>query len=141
MNGEDLIKKYEGCRLVAYKCPAGVWTIGWGATRRPDGTPVRSGDEITQLMADTMLTDYLMKEVNPYIAKVKVPMTEGQRGALQSLIYNWNGSGFLKSKLFAAINAKDWPEVFRQWDFGIKNNLKGLLKRRSEELYLFLKDI
>ena len=31
--GLDLIKKYEGLRLEAYKCPAGVWTIGYGHTK------------------------------------------------------------------------------------------------------------
>ena len=42
-----LIKKYEGCKLTAYKCPAGVWTIGWGSTIYPSGQPVKSGDKIT----------------------------------------------------------------------------------------------
>ena len=37
----DLIKKWEGCKLTAYKCPAGVWTIGIGTTRYPDGRPVK----------------------------------------------------------------------------------------------------
>lgn len=37
--GITLIKKYEGCRLTAYKCPANVWTIGYGHT----GSEVHAG--------------------------------------------------------------------------------------------------
>ena len=51
----DLIKQFEGCKLTAYKCPAGKWTIGWGSTFYMDGTPVREGDKITQADADIML--------------------------------------------------------------------------------------
>ena len=48
-----IIKKWEGCRLEAYKCPAGVPTIGYGSTRLSKG-PVRMGDKITQEEADEM---------------------------------------------------------------------------------------
>ncbi len=48
--GIDLIKKYEGCRLDAYKCPAGVWTIGYGHTG-----DVQPGQQITQAQADAIL--------------------------------------------------------------------------------------
>ena len=44
--GKDLIREFEGCKLVAYKCPAGVWTIGYGSTFYADGTPVKEGDKI-----------------------------------------------------------------------------------------------
>lgn len=137
----DLIKKYEGLYLQAYKCPAGVWTIGYGNTSWGNGVPVRQGDTITQTAAEALLNDYLIHEVDPYIMKVKIPLTTGQKEALSSLIYNWNGKGFLGSKLFKAINAKDWAEVMRQWDFGLKNGLKGLVKRRAEELALFMRDV
>lgn len=137
----ELIKKYEGLRLNAYKCPSGVWTIGYGNTTYPNGEKVRDGDCITLEQADAYLNDYLIKEVDPYIAKVTIPITLNQKDALASLIYNWNGQGFVNSKLFKAINAKDWGEVCRQWDFGFKNGLKGLYKRRTEELYLFMTGI
>ena len=48
--GIDLIKRFEGCRLKAYKCPAGVWTIGYGHT-----SGVKQGDTISQQQADSWL--------------------------------------------------------------------------------------
>ena len=51
----DLIKKWEGCKLTAYKCPAGVWTIGIGTTCYPDGRPVKQGDKITDQQAEGFL--------------------------------------------------------------------------------------
>ena len=45
--GLNLVKKFEGCRLTAYKCPAGVWTIGYGHTGSVDGKAICSGMVIT----------------------------------------------------------------------------------------------
>ena len=50
-SGKQLIKKYEGCILQAYLCPAKVWTIGYGNTYHPNGTPVKEGDKITKAQA------------------------------------------------------------------------------------------
>lgn len=135
----DLIQKHEGCRLQAYLCPAGVWTIGWGTTRYPDGTPVKEGDIITQDYADALLTDYLMKEVYPHIARVPYPITLNQKRALCSLIYNIGWPALEKSRLWKSICKKDYIGIFKEWDFGVKQAL-GLAKRRSEELSLFLGD-
>ena len=137
----DLIKKYEGLHLQAYKCPAGVWTIGYGNTAHPDGTPVKQGDIITEVQAEAYLNDYLIKNVHPVFAKIPFTLTMWQKEALSSLIYNWNAAGFLKSKLYKAICEKNWAEVMRQWDFGLKNGLTGLVKRRAEELALFMRDV
>lgn len=48
--GIDLIKEFEGCKLNAYKCPAGVWTIGYGTTNR-----VKEGDSVSQEQANRLL--------------------------------------------------------------------------------------
>lgn len=69
-NMTDLIKKYEGLRLEAYKCPAGVWTIGYGNTTHPDGTPVKQGDMITDVQAEAYLNDYLIRNVYPVFGKI-----------------------------------------------------------------------
>lgn len=137
----DLIKKYEGLRLQAYQCPRGVWTIGYGNTTHPDGTKVQEGDTITPVQADAYLNDYLTKYVYPVFFRIPYVLTMWQKQALASLIYNWNASGFLKSKLYRAICKKQWATVMREWDWGLKNNLKGLVKRRAEELALFMRDI
>ena len=137
----DLIKKYEGLSLQAYKCPAGVWTIGYGNTTHPDGTPVKQGDTISEVQAEAYLNDYLIKNVYPVFAKIPFTLTMWQKEALASLIYNWNAARFLKSKLYKAICEKNWAEVMRQWNFGLKNGLTGLVKRRAEELAMFMRDV
>lgn len=137
-----LIKKHEGFSSSPYLCPKGVWTIGYGITIYPDGRKVSQNDEpITELYAEALLNDYLIREVYPVFSKIPLKLTENQKDALSSLIYNWNAKGFLNSKLYKAICNKDWANVCREWDYGFKNNLDGLFKRRTEELWLFMQDI
>lgn len=140
MDGVELIKKYEGFRAQAYKCPAGLWTVGYGTTVYPDGTPVKKGDAVTKAKAEAYLVDYLNKKVRPYLKGLK--LKPGQQAAIESIVYNV-GSGFFRSKCFAAIKEKDWGTVYNNWDW-IKAGgkvLPGLIKRRAEELALFFKEI
>lgn len=139
----DLIKKYEGFSEFAYRCPAGVWTIGFGSTFWSDGTPVKEGDTITEQMAEALLNDYLIKNVYPIWSKIPYSLTEKQKEAICSLCYNVGVNSFLNSNLFKAICEKDIAGIFKNWDW-IKAGgkvLKGLAKRRSEELFLFLSDM
>lgn len=136
-----LIKKYESCKLSAYKCPAGIATIGWGTTIYPDGTPVKMGDKITQEEADGYLISYVSKNISPYIKDLK--LTDSQRIALESLIYNIGWGAFSKSKCYKAIKEKDWGTAYKNWDWITANGkvLNGLIKRREEERYLFFMDV
>lgn len=137
----DLIKKWEGCKLTAYKCPAGKWTIGYGNTTYEDGSSVKEGDKITQARAEQMLTAYLEKEV--YWPLEGIGLSDNQISAVSSLIYNVGWDSFSRSKCWKAMKEKDWGEVYNNWDW-IKANgkvMKGLIKRRAEELALFMKDI
>lgn len=130
----ELIKKYEGCRLTAYKCPAGIWTIGYGTTVYPNGQPVKRGDKCTQAEADSLLEWYVKN-------KIQLPsgINKNQTMALQSLIYNIGQGAFDRSSLKKAIVAKDWKAVWKNWDWvtGGGKFLNGLAKRRAEELMLF----
>lgn len=130
----ELIKKYEGCRLTAYKCPAGIWTIGYGTTVYPNGQPVKRGDKCTQAEADSLLEWYVK-------TKIQLPsgINKNQAAALQSLIYNIGQGAFDRSSLKKAIVAKDWKAVWKNWDWvtGGGKFLNGLAKRRAEELMLF----
>ena len=137
----DIIKKYEGCRLSAYKCPAGVWTVGYGTTVYPDGSKVKEGDQITQAKAEALLLDYVINKIMPNIRDLG--LTDNQEAALASLIYNIGWGAFAKSKCYKAIKAKDWETVFKNWDWckGDGKFLKGLAKRRAEEMFLFFQDI
>lgn len=140
MDGVALIEKYEGFRAQAYKCPAGVWTVGYGTTVYPDGTPVKKGDTVTKAKAEAYLVDYLNKKVRPYLKGLK--LKPSQQAAIESIVYNV-GNGFFRSKCFTAIKEKDWGTVYNNWDWikGGGKVLPGLIKRRSEELYLFFKDL
>ena len=141
---DDLIRKYEGCKLTAYPDPATGGlpiTIGWGSTKKPDGSNFALGEMISQELADALLCDYIQKNIVPVFSKIPYKLTEDQKGALASLIYNVGVPAFTRSKLFTAICKKDYAEICRQWDFGFKQNLKGLFKRRTEELFYFIKDI
>lgn len=136
----DLIKKWEGFSLDAYKCEAGVWTIGFGSTRYSDGSAVKKGDRLnSREAAEQLLAWHLQKEINQYLDKDFPSLKPYEREALQSLLYNWSYSSFKKSKLFKAIKDNDIGEIFNQWDI-IKANGKvsrGLIRRRIDELRVF----
>ena len=137
------IDKYEKNYLVAYKCPAGVWTIGRGLTSYPSGDPVKQGDEISASMGEALLNDYLIHNVDPVIKRLDKNFTRKQKEALASLIFNIGGPAFEKSKLCKAIKNGDYETVFKEWNWvrGGGKVLKGLIKRRAEELSWFLSDI
>jgi len=139
-----IIKEFEGCRLVAYQCSAGVWTIGWGATRLID-RPVKQGDKISQQMADDMLqnsVELTARELLKLIPAAK--MWPGhQLAALISWQYNVGAGAVrdstLRSRLLAGQDAKSViREELPRWDKVDGKPLAGLTRRRAAELLLFL---
>lgn len=131
--GLAVIKKYEGCRLTAYKCPAGVWTIGYGHT-----AGVKEGMKITQAQAESYLKADCAsaeKAVNSYNSKYN--WNQNQFDALVSFTFNC-GSGNLRNLLkngartIAEISAK-----IPAYNKGGSVVLPGLVKRRAEEKALF----
>jgi GH24 family phage-related lysozyme (muramidase) len=111
-----LIQEFEGCHLDAYKCPAGVWTIGWGTTRYGDGRQVQPGDKINRVVADMLLRQEVDRIAEKLRATVPfwVAMADHQKCALISFAYNL-GSGFYGAKGFETISKrlreKDWAGV------------------------------
>lgn len=114
----SIIKEFEGTYLTAYRCPAGVWTIGIGTTRYTDGTPVKQGDKITPVEADMMLR----MEVDRIAATLgkQVPywseMNDNQKSALISFAYNlgehfYGAAGF--TTITSALREKRWDDVPR----------------------------
>ena len=85
--GLDLIKQYEGCRLAAYRCAAGVWTIGYGHT-----AGVHSGMTITQAQADAYLQQDIAKFEgyvnNPAYVPITEQLNQNQFDALVSFAFN-----------------------------------------------------
>lgn len=138
----ELVKKYEGLSLKPYRCPAGYPTIGYGLRFYPDGTEVKMSDEPVSLeKAEAYLRDYVIRNIIPKIEDLDP--TPSQTEALVSLIYNIGWSAFAKSKCYKAIKDKDYGTAFKEWDWITAKGkvLKGLIKRRAEEKYLFFKDI
>lgn len=137
-NGIELIKKYEGCRLTAYKCPANVWTIGYGHTKN-----VKKGMKITKAEAESYLKDDLNTYENAVNKYVKVPLNQNQFDALVSFSFNC-GTGALKtSTLLKKLNKKDYKGAaneFLRWNKANGKVLNGLTKRRKEERGLFMKE-
>lgn len=82
--GMDLIKRFEGCKLTAYKCPAGLWTIGYGHTGN-----VREGQVITQDYAETLLRqDLITYELKVSRYEPKYTWRQHEFDALVSFAYN-----------------------------------------------------
>lgn len=142
--GIDLIKKYEGFRASPYLCPAGIPTIGYGATFYPSGRKVSMKDNpITEAEAQSMLIDHLKEfvgHVNRYTADTK--LTDNQFAALVSFAYNVGVGALQKSTLLKKVNKNPLdpsiPAEFKRWAFVNGKVLQGLLKRRTEEAKLFV---
>lgn len=131
--GVSLIKQFEGCRLKAYKCPAGVWTIGYGHT-----AGVKEGDTITQETADA----YLRNDLEKYEKAVQnydgiYHFNQNQFDALVSFTYNC-GVGNLKNltqsgrRTLAQISVK---LLLYNKAGGVV--LRGLQRRRMAEKEIF----
>lgn len=139
--GKDLIKQFEGCKLKAYKCPAGLDTIGYGNTWYPDGTKVKPGDVITQERANELLdiiVEDFAKKVKPLI---KQNLTDNNFSALVSFAYNAGVTNLKNSTLLKKVNAnpKD-PSIrteFMKWVRANDKVLNGLVKRREAEAKLY----
>ena len=136
-----LIAEAEGCRLRAYKCPAGVWTCGWGAT---DG--VQPGMMWSQQQADQRLCADLTKRTAAVEAMLTEHADPNQLGALVSLAYNIGTGALAKSTVLKAHNRGDFQAAARA--FGLWNKatvggkltvLPGLTARRAAEAALYLK--
>ena len=133
--GLSLIKKFEGCELEAYKCAAGVWTIGYGSTN-----DVKEGMEISQERADILLledVEVFEKAVNEL---VEVPLEQNQFDSLISWTFNLGPTNLKNSTLLKVLNNKNYDEVptqIKRWNKAGGKVLQGLIRRREAEALLF----
>lgn len=130
----ELIKKFEGCRLTAYKpvITEKYWTIGYGHY----GADVKQGMRITHAQAESYLKADLAK-FETSVDALSLPLNQNQFDALVSFTYNC-GSGNLK-KLVAGRNLREIADALLLYNKAGGKELKGLTKRRKEERTLFLK--
>lgn len=134
--GLEMVKEFEGLRLKAYKCPAGVWTIGYGATE----PPVKPTDEITKEEACSRLERDLVRYEDGVKRLVQIGITQGQFDALVDFAYNAGVGALQKSTLLKKLNAGKFDEVpaeFMKWTKGGGKELPGLVRRRRAEVKLW----
>jgi len=158
--GLALIEHYEGLRSQAYRCPAGVWTIGIGTTIYPDGTPVKEGDRISYKQARDYLMHDLRKIEYQLSEMLTIRLMPYQFDALVSFAYNVGCNALRKSSLLRYVNARDTntsieyaflmytkcpgiPGIDDDHDGqidepGEKQDSSGITKRRKSEAWLFI---
>lgn len=146
MNASDnclaLIRDSEGFSATPYKCPAGVWTIGFGSTRYPGGAHVAESDPaITIDQANDILAATLRVEYEGAVKRyVTVPLNQNQFDALVDFAYNAGAQNLRTSTLLRKLNVGDYDGAaneFGRWVNGGGRVLPGLVKRRDKEAVLF----
>lgn len=135
--GVALVAKYEGCRLAAYKCPAGIWTIGYGHTAGVKPGDTLPSKEQAMALLKTDLAKYAAG-VSNCVKKglITFPLNQNQFDALTSFCYNC-GAGSLQ-KLVSGRSAAEVADKLLAYNKGGGKVLPGLTKRREEERALFL---
>lgn len=133
--GLNLIKNAEGCSLISYKCPAGVWTIGYGHTKE-----VKEGMKITSHEAIEFLKEDC-KNVECYLSGLGLDLNQNQFDALVSFVYNVGVGNFSRSTLLNKIrvgaSVDEIKAEFRRWIYASGKVQRGLVNRREREIDLF----
>lgn len=148
-SGLVLIKTFEGCHLSAYPDPlsgGAPYTIGWGSTRRKDGSPFQLGDTLTQADADDLLRWQVEQRFLPTLTRIPrwVDLNPQQAGAVLSFAYNlgadfYGASGF--ETISRTLREGQWADI--EYAFTLYRNPRthveeGLLRRRLSEAQVFL---
>lgn len=148
MEGMTVLAGFEGYEKVAYKDIAGVWTIGFGTTRYPDGTKVKQGDVCTKdqaLLWKKHDIEFFENHVNRIIT---VQVKQNQFDALVCLVYNIGVAAFEKGSIDNHINEGRIDKALEVWaeyrnarnpKTGKLEVSKGLVNRRNAEIALFKK--
>jgi lysozyme len=129
----SVIRTFEGLNLSAYKCPAGVWTIGYGHTKG-----VKPGQMVTIARAEELLEEDL-KVSEKYVDSLGLKLTQGQFDALVDFSFNL-GSGKLAAstllkKIRKGADAESIQSEFKKWVYSGSKVMPGLVRRREWEAY------
>lgn len=133
--GIELIKQCEGCRLTAYKCPAGVLTIGYGHTKG-----VKIGDKITQDQADKYLLEDIKEHennVNNINRTYKYKFNKNQFAALVSFSFNCGNGNLLQLCQHGLRTKEEIGNCIKLYNKANGKTLDGLVVRRSLETKLY----
>ena len=140
--GVDLIKSFEGFRSKPYKCPAGVPTIGYGATFYPDKKKVTMSDPaITETQGTELLKSMLVNFERYVDSYCRDDLNQNQFDALVSFCYNLGPANLKSSTLLKKVNINPNDETIRaefmKWVKAGGKTLKGLVRRREAEANLY----
>ena len=138
-SGLALIKIHEGLSLVPYRCPAGVWTIGYGHAMRSQEVAkytngISEAEAGALLLMDVALAEAALRRL------VNVPLTVGQFDALVSFVFNLGAGRFQASTLRMKLNRGDYEaaaQEFPRWVWAGGRKLPGLIRRRHDEMAVF----
>ena len=128
---------FEGLRLKAYKCSAGVPTIGFGNTFYEDGTKVKMTDSITLERARSLFDILLPKYEKIVLNKIKRTLKQNEFDALVSHTYNTGGSSTLFKLVNSNLDCSSW--WLNKYTTANGKKLKGLIERRKQEYELYSK--
>lgn len=133
-----LIKESEGCKLTSYKCPAGIWTIGYGQTKG-----IKEGMVWTQNQADEDLVKTALEVLNRAIkySPILTTVNMEKQAAIADFIYNLGVGNYATSTLKKKVDVGDWVSAaseIKRWDKAAGKVLKGLTVRREKEAALLL---
>jgi len=142
--GIEMIKFFEGFRSAPYKCPAGIPTIGYGATFYPDGKKVTMSDKSITEQEGTVLLQSMLVSFEKYVdSYCRDDINQNQFDALVSFAYNLGPANLKSSTLLKKVNANPEDETihleFMKWVKAGGKTLKGLVRRREAESQLYFK--
>jgi Phage-related lysozyme (muraminidase) len=133
--GLALVKCFEGRKLRAYRCPAGVWTVGYGST----GPHVKPGMVITEQRAEALLHEDLSR-FEAAVDRAAPGATQNQFDAMVSLAFNIGIDAFNRSTVLRKHKAKDFEgasAAFAMWNKAGGKVVAGLVRRRAAEADLY----
>lgn len=138
----EIVKRWEGLKLKAYKDVVGIVTIGYGTTAAAGvGITPRLGMTITQAEAEWYLERALSKFAEKIRPKITAPINDNEWAAFLSLAYNIGPTGFARSSALRHFNNGDKARASKSillWNKAGGRKLQGLVNRRADEQALFL---
>ncbi len=141
IEGVKLLEQLEGLKLKAYKCSAGVWTIGLGNTFYYDDIKVKEGDSISKIQAYSLFFIIAVNFEKAINENVKVKINQNQFNALFCFVYNVGISAFKNSTLLRILNTNpndgNIAKQFLRWNKIAGKESKGLTNRRIKESSLY----
>ena len=139
--GVNFLTELEGLKLNAYKCSAGVWTIGIGNTFYENGSKVKEGDVISKEQAYHLFYIVATKFEKVINENLKVKINQNQFNSLFCFVYNIGQTGFKNSTLLRLVNINpndgNIAKQFLRWNKIAGKESRGLTNRRIKESSLY----